>query len=244
MPIKDFAAHVVGKFNVNKIEPWSQHFLKLDPTYLEEIRVAVKNAGAAIINIAADGEHSPYADEQAEREKAVEFGKKWIDVAIAIGSPSIRTNIPEAKGIKPDVERTAQSLRRVAEYSSQKKVVVNLENDNPVSEDPDFITQVVDKVNSPWLHALPDFANTLATGNEAHAYAGIDAMFARAYSICHVKSMEANEAGRVFHVDMPKTFGILKSHGYKGYCSMEWEGTGDPYTGTQGLIADTVKYLS
>ena len=244
MQLKDFAAHVLAKFNINKIEPWSRHFLTLEPAYLEELRAAVKKAGAAIVNIAADGEHSPYAAERAEREKAIEFSKKWIDVAAAIGSPSVRTNIPHAKDAERDVERAAESLRRVAEYGSIKKVVVNLENDNPISEDPFFLTQLIDKVNSPWLHALPDFANTLATGNEEHAYTGIDAMFGRAYNICHVKAMESNDAGQVFHVDLARTFGMLKSHGYKGYCSMEWDSPGDPYSGTKELIADTVQYLA
>jgi sugar phosphate isomerase/epimerase len=244
MELKDFAAHVVEKFNVNKIEPWSRHFRTLEPAYLGELRATVKKAGAAIVNIAADGEHSPYAAGRDEREKAIEFSKKWIDVAVAIDSPSVRTNIPRAKDAEPNVERAAESLRRVAEYGSAKKVVVNLENDNPISEDPSFLTQLIDKVNSPWLHALPDFANTLATGNEEHAYTGIDAMFGRAYNICHVKAMEANESGQVFHVDLAKTFGMLKSHGYKGYCSMEWDSPGDPYRGTMELIADTLQYLA
>jgi sugar phosphate isomerase/epimerase len=244
MQLKDFAEHVRAKFDINKIEPWSRHFRSLEPAYLEELRAAVKKARAAIVNVAVDGEHCPYAEEREEREKAIEFSKKWIDVAAAIGSPSVRTNIPHAKGAVPDVERAAESLRRVAEYGSAKNVVVNLENDNPISEDPFFLTQLIDKVNSPWLRALPDFANTLATGAEQHAYAGIDAMFARAYNICHVKAMESNDAGQVFHVDMSRTFGMLKSHRYLGYCSMEWDSPGDPYSGTKDLIADTLRYLA
>ena len=244
MELKDFAAHVLAKFNVNKIEPWSNHFRSLEPAYLEDLRATVKKVGAAIVNVAVDGEHSPYAAERDERERAIEFSKKWIDVATAIGSPSVRTNIPNAKDAERDLARAAESFRRVAEYGSAKRVVVNLENDNPISEDPFFLTQLIDRVNSPWLHALPDFANTLATGNEEHAYTGIDAMFGRAYNICHVKAMEANESGQVFRVDLARTFAMLKSHAYKGYCSMEWDSPGDPYSGTTELIADTVRYLA
>jgi hypothetical protein len=43
---------------------------------------------------------------------------------------------------------------------------------------------------------------------------------------------------------MEKTFGYLKQHAYKGYCSMEFDSPGDPYQGTTGLIQTTVKYLS
>ena len=244
MELKDFAAHVIAKFNINKIEPWSHHFHSLEAKYLNELRAAVEQAHAAIVNIAVDGRHSPYAMEQTERDKAVEFSKKWIDVAAAVGSPSVRTNIPAAKDSQPSVERAAETLRQVADYGAAKKVIVNLENDNPVSEDPFFLVQLIEKVNSPWLHALPDFANTLATGKEEHAYSGVDAMFGHAYSICHIKAMENNDAGQLFRVDMARTFGILKSHGYKGYCSMEFDSPGDPYQGTRELIADTVRYLS
>ena len=242
--LKDFAAHVIEKFSVNKIEPWTGHFPSSDPKYLDQFRAAVEKAHGAVVNIAVDGEHSPYAADRAEREVAIAFSKKWVDAASAIGSPSIRTNIPAAKDSKPKSELAADSLFRVVEYASAKRVVVNLENDNPISEDPFFLVELIEKVNSPWLHALPDFCNTLAGKDPEYAYRGIDAMFGHAYCISHVKSSETNNKGTRVEVDMARTFGIMKRHGYKGYCSMEWDDAGDPYQGTAGLIKATLQYLS
>ena len=37
---------------------------------------------------------------------------------------------------------------------------------------------------------------------------------------------------------------IAKKAGYRGYFSMEWEGEGEPYEGTQKLIDASLKYLS
>ena len=245
MDLKEFAAHVGAKFNIKKIEPWSEHFRSLEKGYLEELRAAVAKAGGAIVNIAVDGEHSPYAAGAAEREEAIAFSKQWIDAAVAISSPSVRTNIPPAKDSKPDLERAAESLKRVAEYGATKSIVVNLENDNPKSEDPFFLVKVIEKVNSPWLHALPDFANTLAAYEEDYAYKGIDAMFGKAYNISHVKETEVGDGkDKIAHVDLPRTFGIAKQHGYKGYFSMEWDSPGDPYAGTAGLIEKTLNNLS
>jgi sugar phosphate isomerase/epimerase len=245
MELKEFAWHVGTKFNIKKIEPWSEHFRSLDKAYLEELRGAVANVGGAVVNIAVDGEMSPYAADATEREKAVAFSKQWIDVAVAIGSPSVRTNIPPAKNAKPDVARTAESLQRVAEYGAAKNVVVNLENDNPTSEDPFFVVKVIEKVNSQWLHALPDFANTLAAYEEEYAYKGIDAMFGKAYNISHVKETEVGDGkDKIAHVDLPRTFRIAKQHSYKGYFSMEWDSPGDPYAGTAGLIEKTLKNLA
>jgi sugar phosphate isomerase/epimerase len=242
--LKDFAAHVIDKFNVNKVEPWTGHFPSSDAKYLEQFRTSIEKAKGGIANVAVDGEHSPYSTDASERQKAIAFSKQWLDAAVILGAPGIRTNIPAAKGTPPDLERTADSLARVAEYASAKNVVVSLENDNPVSEDPFFLVKVIEKVNSPWLRALPDFCNTLAAKDPDYAYRGIDAMFGHAYSIAHVKSSETNRQGITVHVDMAKTFGFLKRHAYKGYCSMEWDDAGDPYQGTAGLIRTTLQYLS
>ncbi len=244
MDLKDFAAHVKEKFGINKIEPWTGHFPSSDAKYLEQFRATVEKAGAQIINIAVDGENSPYAADATERARAVTFSKQWIDNAVALGAASIRTNMPSAKDSSPDLSRAADSLLRVAEHAAAKNVVVSLENDNPVSEDPFFIVKVIEKANSPWLHALPDFANTLASSTEDHAYSGIDAMFAHAYCICHVKNQETTQAGKLVQVDLPRTFGYLKRHNYKGYCSMEWDSPGDPYQGTATLIEQTQRLLS
>lgn len=242
--LKDFAAHVVERFNVHKIEPWSPVFPSTDPKYLEQFRSAVEKAGSAIVDIAVDQGHSQYALDASEREKAVTGSKHWLDVGAALGSPSIRTHIDKAKDSQPDIARASDTLSRVAEYAAKKNVVVHLENDNPVSEDPFFIVQVIERVNSPWLRALPDFGNSLAAHDEAFQDRAMEAMFAHAYGICHVKDGEVDDNGKAVHVDMARTFGILKKHGYKGYCSMEFDAPGDPYKATADLVETTLKYLS
>jgi len=243
MTLQTFAPHVVEKFKINKIEIWSPHFVSREPQYLAELHAGFDAAQVSVVNIAVDGEHSIYAIDPGEREKAIEESKSWIDVAAAIGSPSVRTHVAAAKDSGPDLQRAAASLQRVVEYGAQKNVVVNLENDNPVTEDAFFISRLISTVRSPWLHALPDFGNSLVTLPLQQAYEGIDAMFAEAYNICHVKSLELNEIGEKFHVNMGKTFGIMKAHKYKGYCSMEFDSPGDPYSATTDLIKQTLTNL-
>ena len=242
--LKDFAAHVTEKFNVHNIEPWSRVFPSTDAKYLDQFSAAVEKAHSSVVNIAVDDAYSQYSPDAAERERAVASSKKWVDVGAALGSPSIRTHVEGAKDSKPDVGRAADTLARVAEYAAKKNVVVHLENDNPVSEDPFFLVQVIEKVNSPWLRALPDFGNTLAAHDEGYAYGAIDAMFAHAYGICHVKDGEVDDQGKASHVDLARTFAILKKHGYKGYYSIEYDAPGDPYKPTAELVEKTIEFLS
>jgi sugar phosphate isomerase/epimerase len=242
--LEDFAAHVVEKFKVNKIEIWSRHFPSTDPKYLKELRRSVENAGAAIVNMTVSGKDSAYSADREEREKAIATCRKWVDVAVALGSPSIRTGVTPAKDAKPNVERLADSLSQIADYASANNIAVHLENDDPVSEDPYFLVQVIQRVNSPWIRALPDFGNTLDGHDGDYAYPSVDAMFGYAYAICHVKNSIGTENGKVIPVDLARTFGILRRHSYKGYCSMEYDAPGDPFKATASLIDTTIASLS
>jgi len=109
MPLKDFAAHVATKFNIRRVEPWSEHFLSVEPGYLDEIRDAASKAGSSFADIAADGDNSIYSADPAERGRAIKFGRTWIEVAARLGSPSVRINIAVAKNAKPEVARVADS---------------------------------------------------------------------------------------------------------------------------------------
>jgi len=244
MDIKDFGAMVIKKFQVTNIEPWSAHIKSTEPAYVAELRAEFEKAGARVINIPADIRHSVYDPDPAQRSAAIKEGKTWVDVAAGLGSPSVRIHMAGVKGVEPDTDRAAESLGQVADYGAAKNVVVNLENDDLVSEDALFVVKVIEKANNPYLHALPDFANSMMSGNADFNYRAVTAMFHHAYNISHVKEGEEGDGGKFLPVDVGKTFGIAKSAGYRGYFSMEMDRQGDPYAGTQMLIDLSLKYLA
>ncbi len=243
MDLREFAAKVKKDFEVPGVEPLSVHFPSTDAAYLHGFREAIEKAGVHVVNIPVDNSFSYYDADPAVRQKAVDNGKKWVDIAIIIGSPSLRTSIAQAENAKPDVAIVAEQLQKLLDYAAPKNILINLENDNLVSEDAFFLVKVIKKVNSPYLHALPDFCNSMQSGNEQFNYDAVTALFPLAYSICHVKDSEAGDDGKVVRVDLKKTFGILKASHYRGYCSMEWEGAGNPYDGTRFLIKSSVENL-
>jgi sugar phosphate isomerase/epimerase len=243
MDLKDFPAMVRDKYNVRNIEPLDSHFRSLETAYLHGLREAIEKAGCHVINIPVGVRASLYDPDEAKRKVGVDTAKKWVDAAVTLGSPSIRVHIQGVRGVKPDVARTAESLRAIAEYGAEKNIVINLENDDPKTEDAFFLVKVMDTVKSPYLHGLPDFCNSMLTGNEKYNYDCVAAMFKHAYNISHVKDSEVDN-GKVFRVDVGKTFAIAKQAGYRGYFSMEWEGEGEPYEGTRKLIDASLKYLS
>ena len=245
MTLLDFPAMVVKRFGVHGVEPLSAHFSSTSVSYLGQFRDAVEKAGAFVANVPLDERYSFYHPNAAIRQRAVDTGKHWVDVAKTIGSPSIRAHIEGVRGVKPDVDRAAQSLGQLADYGASRNIVINLENDDAVSEDAFFIVHIIEKVNHPFLHALPDFANSMQSGNADFDYRAITAMFHHAYNISHAKFGEMADHDRYVSVDVQKTIGIAKVAGYRGYFSMEWEGPGqDPYAGTAGLIKECLKDLN
>jgi sugar phosphate isomerase/epimerase len=244
MDLKGFASMMAERFKVRHIEPYSAHFLSLKPDYLVGLSEAWEKVGIGPVNIAVDGGASFYDRDPRIRNQAIGFAKQWVDVAVAIRSPSIRTNNPQASNSGPDLERMIDSLRTVVEYAARRNVVVNLENDDPVSEDPLFIVKVIEGVRHPYLRALPDFGNSLAGGDVQFNRRALEDMFRHAYSICHVKDGGVSEGGKSFDVDVEGTFGILKASGYRGYCSIEFDRPGDPYGPTARLVEQSIAFLS
>lgn len=244
MNLLEFPAHIIAKFNIHNIEPHSRHFTSLQPDYLDDFRQILLKAKVHAVNIAVSTPNSFYDADASTRETAVDYAKKWVDVAVHIGSPGIRTHIATAKNSSPNLERTTESLRKVVEYAAERNVVVTLENDDLVSEDAFFLVKAIEEVNHPYLRALPDFANSMLSGDADFNYRALQAMFQHAYNICHVKDGETNDDDKQFSIDLKKSFEILKSSNYRGYCSMEFDAPGDPYAATSKLIEQTIKYLS
>lgn len=244
MDILQFAKMAIQKFNIRNINPLLAHFPTTETTYLEKLRKEVKDAGSRFVGLGLGGGKF-YDPDPSVRKAAIEDSKHSMDIARFLGSPSVRQHLTGTKGAQPDVARTAESVAELAEYGARKNVVVNLENDNLVNEDPLLIVKIIEKVNSPYLRALPDMGNTMRKGDADYNYRGLKAMYSHAFNLSHVKDAVISPTGTAEKVDLAKTFAIAKTSGYRGYFSMEWEtALGDPFEGTRKLIQESLKYLS
>ena len=240
--MKDFAAHIREKFNVTNIEPYNRYFRSLEPAYLDQFRNALEKGGSHAVNIAADMDTSYFDADAATRAKSVAEAKEWIDVAVAIGAPSVRTSMSSVKN-PPNLDHAVESLKPVADYAASKNVVVHLENDNIVYEDAFFIEKLVRKVNHPYVHALPDFGNSYGTGDAAFAARAVKALFPLAYAISHVKPTSTTAQGKEMQVDLASNFTAAKTAAYKGYFSMEYEGPEEIHAATTKLIEQSLKLM-
>jgi sugar phosphate isomerase/epimerase len=239
----EFPKLVAERFGVHAIEPLDTHFLSTDAAYLDSLRAALQKSGSRVVNIPIGRLGGSFYDlDEARRSSAIAASKRWIDVAVALGSPSVRVHVMPAKN-PPNVALAAESLKQVAAFGQAKDVVVHLENDDPRSEEAFFLVNVIEAAKTPWLRALPDFCNSmLLERGEDYNDRAVEAMFAHAYGICHVKDSE-QEGSKMFHVDLARTFAIAKAAGYRGYFSMEYDAEGDPFAPTQKLVEESLRVL-
>ncbi|HXJ42098.1 MAG TPA: TIM barrel protein [Bryobacteraceae bacterium] len=242
IPLRDLPALVKDRFGLQNLELLGQHFPSTDPPYLRDLLAAVKAAGSRVINLPTSVGASFYDPDPAKRTLAITNSKKWIDTALAIECPSVRLHIQKVDGAAPSATLAAAALREVAEYGASKSIVINLENDDPASEDAFFIAQIIDAVASPWLRALPDFCNSMLKGDEKFNYDAVKALFARAYNISHAKDSEV-DGQKIVRVDLARTFGIAREARYKGWFSVEWEGAGEVWGETSKLVEQCLKLV-
>jgi sugar phosphate isomerase/epimerase len=243
MDLKEFPAMIAKRFGVYNINPLGDHLSSTDPAYLKDFRSAVDAAGSHLVDLGLGGKDCGNADPSI-REQALDYGHHWLDIASQLGSPSVRLHLRTAQGVAPSVPNTVETLSRLAEYGSQKNVVVNLENDSPGAEDPFFIVEVISRVNNPYLRALPDLGNSLRGHDAAYNARAVDAMFKHAFNMSHVKDILKTKTGEVYRVDLPGLFAVARANAYKGYFSMEYDtAAGDPFQGTENLVALSLKYI-
>ncbi len=244
MDLKEFPGMIVKRFGVHNINPLGDHLASTDAAYLDSFRKAVADAGSHLVDLGLGGRNFSSASRDV-RDEAVAYGRKWIDIAAILGSPSVRQHLQTEKGVAPSAESAAQSLGELASYGATKNVVINLENDSPGAEDPFFIVDVVTKVHNPYLRALPDFGNSIRGHDAAFNQKAVDSMFKHAYNMSHVKDVLVTKDGEIYRVDVPGMFAVARANAYRGYFSMEYDtAAGDPFAGTESLVKQSLQYMA
>ena len=241
MDLAAFGRYIKREFNVGGIEPLHSHFSSLDPSAIRELRLALDAAGVRTVNIAVDEPVELCSDDKARRDAGNAAYRRWVDIAVMLGAPSIRIWLPKCPDA-PAVRASVRALRPTLDYAATQNIVINLENDDPVLSSDARILAAIAQANTPFLRALPDFANSLMGGDQNFNAAAVEHMFAHAWNIAHVKDAEIIK-GRRETVSLAQLFSIAKHAGFGGYYSMESDSDADPYADTRHLIEQTLALM-
>jgi sugar phosphate isomerase/epimerase len=238
MDLAKFARFVRAEFGVAGIEPLDSHFTSTEPGDLRRLRTEFDAAGVHTVNIPVDEAVDLCSEDEARRDAGNARYRHWVDVAVLLGSPSIRVWIPKCSDTA-DLPKAVRALRPTIDYAASKNIVVNLENDNPVSASAARSLAAIKLADSPYLRALPDFGNGLMGGDEGFNAQNVKDMFVHAWNIAHVKDAEVVH-GKRKTASLAELFRIAKASGYRGYYSMESDSDADPLIDTRHLIAQSL----
>jgi sugar phosphate isomerase/epimerase len=241
MDLASFARLVRTELGVYGIEPLDGHFTSTEPSEVRALRAAFDAAGVYTVNIPVDEKVELCSDDEARRNAGNARYRHWIDVAVVLGSPSIRVWIPKCSDTS-DLPRAVRALKPTLDYAATRNVVVNLENDNPVSASAARSIAAIELAGTPYLRALPDFGNGLMGGDERFNAQNVKDMFAHAWNIAHVKDAE-DVHGQRKTASLAELFGIAKASGYRGYYSMESDSDVDPMVDTRHLIEQSLQLI-
>ncbi len=241
MDLAAFARFVRKEFHVPGIEPLSLHFPSTEPREILKLRAAFDTAGIHTVNIPVDDSVELCSANVGTRNAGNARYRMWIDIAVTLRSPSIRIWIPKCSDTS-DLPRAVDALKPTLDYAAAHNIVINLENDDPILSSDNRILAAIQLAGTPYLRALPDFANSLMGGDEQFNTQAVRRMFAHAWNIAHVKDAEIIRDKRET-VSLSKLFGIAKAAGYRGYYSMESDSDVDPVVDTKHLIEQSLTLM-
>ncbi len=173
------------------------------------------------------------------RTKNVEHTIKCIELAYALGIPTIRVNtgrwgtskdfdeLMANKGIEPRLEGytdedgygwVIDGLSRCLKQAEECGVVLGLENHWGLGRTAAGVLHLINSIKSPWLRATLDTGNFLDQQYEQYEQLAPEAVFVQA------KTYFGGGTWYTLEIDYDRVATILRNVNYQGYISLEFEG--------------------
>jgi sugar phosphate isomerase/epimerase len=181
----------------------------------------------------------------AVRRKNIDHTLHCIELAYALGIPTIRVNtgrwgtsknfdeLMANRGIEPRLEGytdedgfgwVIDALEKCLPKAQQCGVVMGLENHWGLGRTAEGVLRIVRAIDSPWLQVTMDTGNFLEDPYDQLAQLAPQAVFVQA------KTYYGGGIWYSLELDYPRIARLLRQHNYRGYVSLEFEGHEDPLT--------------
>jgi sugar phosphate isomerase/epimerase len=222
----DFPRLAKEDFGVTGLEYVNQFFKDKakDQAYLKDLKSRADGYGLKNVLIMIDGEGMLGAPDEAERTKAVDSHKPWIDAATFLGCHAIRVNAGSRGEYAEQQKLAADGLRRVGEYGASQNISVIVENHGGLSSNGEWLAGVMKLVALPGVGTLPDFGNFRVSREvEYDRYKGVTELMPYAKGVS-AKSHDFDAQGNETHTDYKKMLDIVIASKYRGFIGIEYEG--------------------
>jgi len=279
LDILKFPEMIREKYKINGAEYWSIAFMgkENDTNFIKDLKKRSLDQNVENLIILVDNidintmENGPSlaSSKKNEREKSIDFHKKWIDVASEIGCHSIRVNLRSDESNSDKIlDNSSESISKLINHSSSQGVSIVVENHGGITGDADWLVSLMTKINNNYVGTLPDFGSynfcvkrgelnfeglTGECENQYDKYKGVKKLLPFAKGIS-AKSHEFNSMGEETSTDFSRMMDIISSSTYEGYITIEYEGAMmkmfggkgdylDPHDGVQATKSLINKYI-
>tara|TARA_B100001778_G_scaffold168972_1_gene138888 strand:+ start:1231 stop:2229 length:999 start_codon:yes stop_codon:yes gene_type:complete len=279
LDILKFPEMIREKYKINGAEYWSIAFMgkENDTNFIKDLKKRSLDQNVENLIILVDNidintmENGPSlaSSKKNEREKSIDFHKKWIDVASEIGCHSIRVNLRSDESNSDKIlDNSSESISKLINHSSSQGVSIVVENHGGITGDADWLVSLMTKINNNYVGTLPDFGSynfcvkrgelnfeglTGECENQYDKYKGVKKLLPFAKGIS-AKSHEFNSMGEETSTDFSRMMDIISSSTYEGYITIEYEGAMmkmfggkgdylDPHDGVQATKSLIKKYI-
>lgn len=190
--------------------------------------------------------------DKEERQKNIDHTIHCIELAYALGIPTMRVNtgrwgtsrdfdeLMANRGIEPRLEGytdddgfgwVIDSLEVCVKHAERCGVLLGLENHWGLGRTATGVNRLVDAIDSPWLQITLDTGNFLDD-----RYEQIEAIAPRAILV-QAKTYYGGGTWYTLDMDYDRIAQILRKHAYSGYVSLEFEGKEDHETAIPKSLA-------
>ena len=166
---------------------------------------------------------------QAERQKNLDDGKRYIDLAHALGCPFVRVfpnNLPKDNTREAVMQLIISGLQQLGDYAKSSGVTVLMESHGEVVWAADIL-RIMEAAENPRVGLVWDITNMWTVTKEPPAT--VYTQLKKYIHHTHIKDAKL-DGGKLKYVllgqgDTPifDAIDILRKDGYKGYYSFEWE---------------------
>lgn len=212
-----------------------------DNAYLQNLKRRAFYAGLDIMGFST---HQGFVyPEKEKRKENINKTVHQIELAYNLGIPTMRLNtgrwgtsgsfdeLMANKGIEPVIEGYTEeegfkwvidSISDCIPVAEKCGVVLGLENHWGLGRTAEGVLRIVDAINSPWLQVTADTGNFLED-----QYRQFE-MLAPRTVLVQAKTYFGGGKWYTLDIDYNRIADILRSHEFKGYISLEFEGNEDP----------------
>ena len=127
--------------------------------YLKQLKQNAAANGVTMVLIMVDDEGDGCAPTREARKEFEVFHRKWVDIAHYLGCDAIRTNCrgPQDASREDALHWAAESYAMLLDYARPANIKIVIENHGGFSNDPDWMVQLMKKVNDPLFGTYPDW---------------------------------------------------------------------------------------